>query len=194
MVLTGWKPILRQEIHEGIQSNSIPRHLTKLMSISPTVALAALPAIRIASESVKGALSAGVHFAKHLADGAKSDAPKMDGQVTNESPASGFDRLLPQLQRFLESIGAQPHPAVELQTDGQGTIAINAEPTVKKAVENWLTEHPEWMEAWQAAAGQYLAESPIGSSSKDTSRWAASNLPSLRSQISSTTIEHWRSI
>jgi len=152
--------------------------------------VAAIPAIRLASKSLQVALTAGFNFASHL--GETSDSrPLIDpSPPESNSRTDPLDRLVSRLQQYLKSIDVPEHSGIELRTDSRGGIAIEGEPGLKQAVEQWLTENREWAEAWRAAARSYLAESPtLGLSPLDPS----SNMPptSLRSQIRTRSAQHW---
>ncbi len=164
------------------------------MSISPTIAIAALPAIQIASKAVKAALDASSSFASHLVEPATSKVGDIASDKSSGNSVSNIDQLLPQLQQFLKSLGVDQRSAIELKSDGKQPIEVDAEPSLKQAVENWLVQNPDWAASWQSAVSEYLGKSPAGFSSSNERISEPRNPLSLRSQISSSSAEHWRSL
>jgi len=165
------------------------------MSISPIIAIAALPAIQIASKAAKGVLDASVSFASHLVEPATPEVGDIASDLQTESRSSAkLDQLRPKLQQFLKSLGLDHRSPIELKSDGQQPIKVDGEPSLKQAVENWLAQNPDWAASWQSAVSEYLAKSPSGSSNPLERTSETKNPLSLRSQISSSDVEHWRSI
>lgn len=180
---------LADSTREGQRSpQSLP--ITITMSISPSIVAAAIPALRLASESIKAAVEAGSDFASHLGIASKADQPQGIAPNTPEKRTSRLDRLLPQLQQFLKSISTDEQSSVELQTDDQGSIQVEGAPVLKHAVAKWLNENPEWTEAWQAAAQEFLAESPSVFPKANFHGQDSRSSSSLRSRISTISAEH----
>ncbi len=160
------------------------------MSISPSIVAAAIPALRLASESIKAVVEAGSDFASHLGNASKADPTQGISARTPEKRTSRLDGLLPQLQQFLKSIGAYEKDSLELRTDDQGAIQVEGESFLKQAVAKWLNENPEWKEDWQAAAKEFLADLPSVVPSAHFYQQNARSSSSLLSRISTTTAEH----
>jgi len=172
------------------QRNRQSLPISNLMSISPSIAVAVVPALRIASESIRAAIEAGADFASHLGKTSEAEQPAGRSPNTLEKRAGRLDGLLPQLQQFLKSLGADEQNSVELRTDDQGSIQVKGEPDLKQAVEQWLNENPDWTEAWQIAAKAFLAESPSVVPKANFHLQDSRSSSRLRSRISTTSAEH----
>lgn len=159
------------------------------------MAFAAVPAARLASKVVAGTLGASANFASYLAGSSTAEpASGIANDGGAENYLASFDQLLPQLQEFLKSLGADEKAPVELKSDGQDSLEVSGDPVVKQAVESWLKQNATWTESWQTAVRQFFADSPTGSPGSN-SRWTEkSNPPSLRSKIGVSDVEHWQSI
>ncbi len=160
------------------------------MSISPSIAVAIVPALRIASESVRSAVEAGADFATHLGKASESELQRGISDNPVEKRTHRLDGLLPKLQQFLKSIGADEQKSVELRTDDQGTIQVEGDPDLKQAVAQWLNSNPEWTEAWQGAAKAFLAESPAVFPKANFNGQDSGSPSSLRSRISTNAADH----
>jgi hypothetical protein len=160
------------------------------MSLTPSIVVASLPALRLASQSIKVALETGADFASHLGAASKTDPPVDAALARPANRSHPLNDLLPRLQQFLQSIGVNDSNAVELRTNAEGNIEVEGAPEVKPAVEQWLKENPEWVESWQAAAQKFLAELPARFPGAPTAREAVLPSSSLRSRISASSAEH----
>ncbi len=161
------------------------------MSISPSIVVASLPALRIASEAVKRAVEAGVDFASQLGGTSKTAMREGDAVTSITSRSHKLDELLPRLQQFLKSMEISNPHAIELKTSIQGNIEVHGDPEVKQAVEQWLKSNPHWTEAWQESAKEFLRGLPL--------RFPGANMPqgdeqstlSLRSRIDASSSDHF---
>lgn len=164
------------------------------MSISTAIAIAALPAIQLASKAVQGAFETSANFASHLAGPTSTKANELASPPKSEQNHSEFDRLVTQFQQFLSSLGANERSTIELKGDGQQPMEVDGEPSIREAVQSWLDQNPEWTNAWQSAVKKYLAESPSTISTAKAPFSGATQPLRLRSQFSSSTAEHWQSV
>ncbi len=164
------------------------------MSISTAIAIAALPAIQLASKAVQGAFETSANFASHLAGPAPTKTEELASPDKSEQNHSELDQLVTQFQEFLRSIDTKDRSTIELKGDGQQPIEVDGEPSIREAVQSWLDQNPEWTIAWQSAVKKYLAESPSTISSANAPFSGATQPLRLRSQISSSTAEHWQSV
>lgn len=160
------------------------------MSLSPAMIAAALPAIRIAGKIAQKAIDTSSNFANYLLELPSSESA-LASEVSSQSSTGTLEQLVPELQQYLESIGATEPLAVELKTDSEGRIEVAGEPALRQAVESWLKQNSQWADEWRSAVRELLANATSGPNAFHAS--ANSLLGSqLRSRISASTFESWR--
>lgn len=149
------------------------------------------PAARIASDSVKLAIETGASFAEQLKASTSGVELPETSQVATAAPTRQLNQLLQELQQFLATLSVDEADSIELQSDGGNSLKVSGPVSISEAVESWLSQNPEWAEAWQTAVKRYLESGPALADRGGGLGFRHTGPQQLRSRVAIGDSEHW---